>query len=411
MSCFQNETANTTLLPSKTLQYANIGKADKAEKVAVSAQGKRTTVKKRGLSTLTDIEELIGALVSTKAVDGYMLLLPHTIASLYYRVGTSATHLQMLSESVVIGATTDTAATVSPEVWRRFLGQQLMLLVELMTFCVPAFFADNAATVSPLGKRKARGTVRSDLTLHTKLFVPSRAKTDTATVRSMALQYARLARICDIQYSSSNTDLFSADAGITFPAEHDEKTVLMLRESKLTPTGSLLSFCTDVIMQVQCAAKLGRLPSICSLLVSTTASEMERFKLHSNCSIDPDTPSVSIAQLLSGVQLSTGAASAVSDFVKAASEAKDTLLPYYGMPRLARCMFKPEEEVAASTLNGVNARFRALLNGFRVLHFPATEPLYQVLDGLHKPYQVRIRWICGLSWLFLLISATSYPWS
>jgi hypothetical protein len=170
----------------------------------------------------------------------------------------------------------------------------------------------------------------------------------------------------------------------------------MLREPKLTPTGSLLSFCTDVIMQVQCAAKLGRLPSVCSLLVSTTASEMERFKLHSNCINESDTPSVSIAQLLSSVQLSAGAApSAVSDFVKLASEAKDTLLPYYGVPRLARHMFKPDEEVAASTLNGVNARFRALFNGFRVLHFPATEPLYQVLDGLHKPYQVQSLVFCG----------------
>jgi hypothetical protein len=44
-------------------------------------------------------------------------------------------------------------------------------------------------------------------------------------------------------------------------------------------------------------------------------------------------------------------------------------------------------------MNGVTSRFRTLLNGFRVLHLPHTEPLYQVLDGLHKPYQV-----CTLNW-------------
>jgi hypothetical protein len=142
---------------------------------------------------------------------------------------------------------------------------------------------------------------------------------------------------------------------------------------------------------VQCAAKLGRLPSICSLLVTMTSSEMELYRVHSSSASDIDTPSVSIAQLHGAVQLTAAAAPpAVADFVKAALERGDTLLPYYGLPRLARCMFKPNEEVAASTLNCVNARFRALLNGFRVLHFPSTEPLYQVLDALHKPYQVRL---------------------
>jgi hypothetical protein len=388
MSRFFNETDQTTLLPVKATQLINTDKADVAEKVALSAQGRRTTAKKRALSTLTDVEELIGALVSTEANDGYVPLLPHTGVSLYYRVGTSATHLSMLTESAVLG-TVSSAAT--PETWRRFIGQQLVLLTELMTFIVPAFFADNATMISPLGKRKARGTVRSDLTLHSKLFVPTKAKVDTGKVRSMALQYAREARVCDVHCSSVSKDLLTHIAGLTLPASHDEKTVLMLKDSKLTPTGSLLSSCSDSIMQVQCAAKLGRLSSICSLLVTMTSSEMELYRVHSSSASDIDTPSVSIAQLHGAVQLTAAAAPpAVADFVKAALERGDTLLPYYGLPRLARCMFKPNEEVAASTLNCVNARFRALLNGFRVLHFPSTEPLYQVLDALHKPYQVRL---------------------
>ena len=157
-----------------------------------------------------------------------------------------------------------------------------------MTFCVPAFFADDAAIISPLGKRKARGTVRSDQTLHSKLFVTSKAKADTGEVRSMALQCARLARSCDV-YCSESTVLVTNAAGITLPALQDEKTILMLKDSQLTPTGSLLSFCIDVIMQVQCAAKLGRLPSLCSLLVPKTACEMQLFKQHSRCAIDIET--------------------------------------------------------------------------------------------------------------------------
>jgi hypothetical protein len=39
-------------------------------------------------------------------------------------------------------------------------------------------------------------------------------------------------------------------------------------------------------------------------------------------------------------------------------------------------------------MNGVTSRFRALFNGFRARHLAETEPLFQVLDALHKPYQV-----------------------
>src|SRR6476469_4505027 len=102
MSRYLNETQQTTLLPTEAVQQANISKADAAEKVARSAQGKRTTAKRRGLSTLTDLEELIGALVSTEPEDGYLPLLPHTEAALFYRVGTSTTHISMLKESEVL---------------------------------------------------------------------------------------------------------------------------------------------------------------------------------------------------------------------------------------------------------------------------------------------------------------------
>jgi hypothetical protein len=387
-ACFVNETKSTSLLPSNSVSDTNREKAAQAEKVARSAQGKRSQAPRSGPSTLTDVEELIGALVSTKPGTGYHALLPHTNIALYYKVGTSTSHVSMFNDAAVLRATH--AETTVGEQWRRFIGRQLVLLVELMTFCVQAFFTDNAATINPLGKRKARGAVRTDLSLNKQSFVATRARVDTAAVRTWALQYARNARVCDVQADSEDQGLFATTAGLVLPLAHDEKTVLMLKEPTLTPTGSLLSFCSDVNMQVQCATVLGRIPSVSSLLVPTTQTEMDHFTAaHRSTAIDEDTPCVSIAQLWSGVQLSTDKAPlAVAAFVKAAAARGDTLLPYYGLYRLARCLFKRNEEITASTMNGVTSRFRTLFNGFRARDFAETEPLFQVLDALHKPYQV-----------------------
>jgi hypothetical protein len=383
-----NETSNTTLLPGESVRNTNREKAKRAEKVAVSAQGRRSAARRSGPCTLTDVEELIGTLVSATPRDGYLPLLPHTTTALYYKVqvGTNTSHVNMFKESAVLGAAPGTAAA-SNEQWRRFVGRQLMLLTELMTFCVPAHFADNAAIISPLGKRKARGAVRTDMDLQKQSFVPTRARADTEAVRTWALQYARIARVCDVQTDSGDTSLFVNIAGIVLPLAHDEKTILLLKEPTLTPTGPSLSFCTDIIMQVQSVTVLGRLPSVCSLLTPTLQTEMDRFiAAYPDAVVDDDTRCVSVAQLWSSCQLSAGKAPpAIMQFVESAADRGDTLLPYYGIYRLARCLFKPNEEISASTMNGVTSRFKSLFNGFRVRHLPATEPL---LDALHKPYQV-----------------------
>jgi hypothetical protein len=231
-----------------------------------------------------------------------------------------------------------------------------MLLTELMVYCVPAFFVDNAAIINPLGKRKARGAVRTDLSLDKQSFVATRARVATAAVRKWALQYARSARVCDVVSGSEAVGLFVDATGLPLPLAHDEKTVLMLKEPTLTPTGSLLSFCSNVIMQVQCAYALGRLASVSSLLVPCTQTEMDRFTaVHPDTAIDDGTPCVSVGQLWAGVQLSGGKAPpAVVVYVKAATERGDTLLPYYGLYRLARCLFKPNEEISASTMKWNN---------------------------------------------------------
>jgi hypothetical protein len=54
-----------------------------------------------------------------------------------------------------------------------------------------------------------------------------------------------------------------------------------------------------------------------------------------------------------GVQLSGGKAPpALAVFVKAAAERGDTVLPYYGIYRLVRCLFTPNEETRARTVKG-----------------------------------------------------------
>jgi hypothetical protein len=248
----------------------------------------------------------------------------------------------------VLGSTQGDVA-VSIEQWRRFLSQQLILLTELMVFCTPAFFTDNDATLNLLGKRKARGAVRSDMSLNKKSFAQTRAKVDTAAVRNWALQSSRIARVCDVQADSEDPSLFVHAAGLVLLLAHDEKTVLMLKEPTLTPTGSLLSFCTDVIMQVRCAAVLGRLPSTASLLLPTTQTEMDRFTAaYDDSTIDADTSCLSVAQLNSDVQLCADRAPpAVVQFVTAAAPRGDTLLPYYGLYRWARCLFKAGEEISS----------------------------------------------------------------
>eukprot|EP00953_Heterococcus_sp_UTEX-ZZ885_P037952 19481-Heterococcus_DN1.PRE.2 len=102
MSCFVNETKQTTLLPAEGLRNVNLTKARQAEKVAKSAQGKRSLAGRSGPCTLTEVEELIGSLVCAIPDNGYLPLLPHTDIALYHRVGTSKRHVDMYNESAVM---------------------------------------------------------------------------------------------------------------------------------------------------------------------------------------------------------------------------------------------------------------------------------------------------------------------
>jgi hypothetical protein len=52
-------------------------------------------------------------------------------------------------------------------------------------------------------------------------------------------------------------------------------------------------------------------------------------------------------------------------------------------------LLKPGEQLSASAKNSINARFKSIFNGYRALRFPASEPLFQLLDAQHNLYQVR----------------------
>jgi hypothetical protein len=237
---FCNETKRTTLLPSADLRNANTARADEAEKVVVAARGKRSACARQRPKTLTEVEALIDDLVRLGEADGYLELLPGS--GIYYCCGSTAKHIAMLNESAPMSASVDSAkvsfiqtleaeetSMSVEEGWRRFLGQQLMLLTELMVLVVPAFFTDSSAIFDPSGKRKRMGATRSELNLHAAHFVKSQAKTDSAAVRSIAISYARKARVCDVVYHSDDTALFVDITGLQLPAEHDVKTIFMLR--------------------------------------------------------------------------------------------------------------------------------------------------------------------------------------
>jgi hypothetical protein len=138
---FCNETKKTTLLPPADIRSANTTRADEAEKIVVSARGKRSTCARQRPHTLTEVEALIDDLVRLGEADGYHELLPGS--GIYYCCGSTAKHIAMLNESAPMSASADSArlsciqtleseetAMSVEEGWRRFLRQCTAILVQ-----------------------------------------------------------------------------------------------------------------------------------------------------------------------------------------------------------------------------------------------------------------------------------------
>ena len=262
---YKLETQKTTLYPDRITRRANEKRAKEAERLAKAAQGKRSDAGPRAApQTFVALEELVGALVQRGERDGWLKLRPE--GDLYYCVGTTAAHVKAFDESApiferawfiatdaarVIGQTqsgfnvvldgVEQAATFSQmleqglapitleEAWRRFLGQQLYLLAELILLAMPNWFVDNPHIFDPASHRKKMGTTRSDLSLHSEHFVTSKSAVNTASVRQATVAFARGAQVRDVMYASDDARPCTGACGLQLPAEHDEATFFLLR--------------------------------------------------------------------------------------------------------------------------------------------------------------------------------------
>jgi hypothetical protein len=111
----------------------------------------------------------------------------------------------MFNDSMVMGRT---STMTSEEMLRRYTGQQLMLLIELILFCVPQF-------LTPGSNKKQRGQDRTNLEKHVNNFAKLKPEDNTVNTRAMALQYAKLARVCDVMYDDASTELFMTESGMS----------------------------------------------------------------------------------------------------------------------------------------------------------------------------------------------------
>jgi hypothetical protein len=370
----------TNFLPDVATIANNKRTAEETEEIVKRARPPQPKKSSRPV-TLKVLENFISSNVKARATKGFERLLPG--AELYFKKTLSKSHNSMFLNSMVVGKESTGA---SQEMLRRFLCQQLMLLFELIVFCVPAYFADHSATLG--SNNKKRGEKRADKTKHHEFFVSVSSQEET---RAMALQFARLAHVRDVMYDNESTELFVTVNGLKVPEEHNEKTYFMLLNTAMTPKSGLNTACSHTIMQVQTAAKLGRLPSVTSTLLCVFASELVLFnECYSDVAI-VDTIYSNLDMLKAAVTLNdvqNSAPPALVASILAATERKDTLHPYCTIPRLARLIFKHGEEIVNSTKNSINSNFKGVCNAYRALNYPTTEPVYMLLDTEHKLYQV-----------------------
>ena len=263
---FKLATEKTSLYPSPTVRKANEGRAAAAEKLARAAQGKRTELGPRaGPKTLVELEELIVTLVRQGPEEGWLQLSPQS--DLRFHIGTAPEHVRGFNASapmfehswfrtgpavvtrqtkdgfIITEAGVERVATFTEvlelglapitlgEAWRRYLGQQLYVLAELMLIGVPNWFIDTSVVFDPAAHKKKMGARRSDITLHCEHFVKSKSRLDTGAARTMAMTYARVANVCDLAWSGDGgRHRLAADVcGLPMPAAHEETTYFMLR--------------------------------------------------------------------------------------------------------------------------------------------------------------------------------------
>jgi hypothetical protein len=381
--CFKLHTWKTNWLTDAVTMAFNKGTAKAQAATAKRARRPKSTPTIKRLHTFRALEKFIAVNVRSAPSNGFAKLLPHKDENnLYFNIELSEEHTKMFNDAMVMGRTN----TMTPEeMLRRYTGQQLMLFTELILFCVPQF-------LSPGSNKKQRGENRSNLEKHKNNFVKLKPQ-HTVNTRAMALQYAKEARVCDVMYDDTTTELFMTVSGLSkeMVEPHEEDTLIMLSNTDLTPSTTLNTVCSKVMMQVQAAAKLGRMPSITSTLLSVLRSELDLFNEHNtDVAIDVETTPSRLKPYVDALEFPDVQSSAPPTLVRSILDAvnrKDVLHPYYTIPRLAHLLLERGEDLEPGTINSINCHFKNMLNGF-IAVTPAAKPLYLQIDIECRPYQV-----------------------
>jgi hypothetical protein len=141
---------------------------------------------------------------------------------------------------------------------------------------------------------------------------------------------------------------------------------------------------------------MGRLPSMTSTLLCITGSESQVFnKCYSDSVIhDNDTNFYdNLNMLKAAVRLPdvlNSAPPALVTFMLSAAERNEPSVIYSTIPKLAWLLHNPGKKISVSANISIHCHHTSVLNGFRAMHYPGTEPLYLLLDEMHKRYQVRL---------------------
>jgi hypothetical protein len=157
-ACFNLWGYLTNLIPDAATVANNKCIAEETEESVKRARPPKPTKSSRP-KTLRDLEKFIYSNVKSKPAEGFERLLLG--AELYFKSKVSTCHNNMFLNSMVMGKESTGAWK---EMLRRFVGRQQMLLIELIVFCVPAYFADHSAALG--SNNKKRGEKRADKTKH-----------------------------------------------------------------------------------------------------------------------------------------------------------------------------------------------------------------------------------------------------
>jgi hypothetical protein len=88
-------------------------------------------------------------------------------------------------------------------------------------------------------------------------------------------------------------------------------------------------------------------------------------------------------------EVQNSAPHALVTLILSAAERNERSFIYCTIPMLSLLLYNPGKEISVSANVSIHCNHTSVLNGIRDMHYPAAEPLYLLLDEMHKLYQVR----------------------